>query len=86
MKSPISKALTASIRLFSRKEALKTLTLVIPNEVRDLQSAARCRSLTSFGMTRMKGIAQALLRTGFYHGLPTFSALGRTGYLLFAPC
>ena len=26
--------------------------IVIPNEVRDLQFAANCRSLTSFGMTK----------------------------------
>jgi len=27
--------------------------IVIPSEVRDLQSAAKCRSLTSLGMTSM---------------------------------
>src|ERR1035441_1095948 len=27
--------------------------IVIPNDVRDLQSAAKCRSLTSFGMTTL---------------------------------
>src|SRR6266849_3843100 len=54
MKLPISRAHMASTRRFLRKETLtksNTLTLVIPNEVRALQSAAKCRSLTSFEMT-----------------------------------
>jgi hypothetical protein len=30
--------------------------IVIPNEVRDLQLAATCRSLTSFGMTKLSDL------------------------------
>ena len=36
------------------------LEIVIPNEVRDLHLNAKCRSLTSFGMTKSLGLDSPL--------------------------
>ena len=48
---------------------LNSPDFVIPSEARDLQFAAKCRSLAALGMTIMKGVARAQSGPDFHHGL-----------------
>jgi hypothetical protein len=54
---------------------LNPLAFVIPSEARDLQSAAKCRSLTSFGVKIYIRYRPLRLRTRIVgvHGIAYFS-------------